>query len=242
MNIEEFLKYERNRLFILDLDDTLIPTCYLYERAVLLFQEFLLKKVGIEPIIHLLDVLKKEGEIDYENRKKFGYSLERFPTSLVETFTDVCDSVKVSYTEKDKKLVYGIGKMAFKFTPKLCEGAEELLILLKKRGDTLYLWTVGPYELQMDKINKNNLERFRFFNKIFPVRDKTKQDLEKMVENSSVDRSKACVVGDNYGKEVDLGIELGLFAVRFHVYDRKPEEKVLYVPNAKEFLNYLKSL
>ena len=132
----------KRKLFIFDLDDTLIWSAYTYGLALIRFYEYLTKLWG-NRIPALGSIATFNEDIDAELGKKinpdtgqfYGFSMERFPTSLVKTYQHLCGMGFGTFDEKVTQQIYRIGLSTFapKYYKELVESAEEVLNFIRDK-------------------------------------------------------------------------------------------------------------
>jgi putative hydrolase of the HAD superfamily len=170
------------KVFIFDLDDTLYWNVHDYCYPVLEFEKFLLDLLGHKaPQITAFRKLEKETalklvhEINPSTGQEFGYSIDRFPKTLVETYRVICFQEGLSFDQKVADKIWQIGMKAFDpelYRKKgLVEGVEEVLDFLKNKGDELILLTRGDKSVQQLKIDNLKLARWFYHIHIVAFKD-----------------------------------------------------------------------
>jgi len=177
----EYKEDKMKKIFIFDLDDTLYWNVHDYCYPMLEFEKFILDILG-HKAPHISVMRKLEGEIDRGRVKEFGYSIDRFPGSLVETYRTICSRIDIPFDKRIAKKIWQIGMKAFDsdiYKRKgLIKDAEEVLNFLKEQGDELILLTKGDEHVQKLKIDALNLKRW--FPDIFIVPSKTEALFRKI--------------------------------------------------------------
>ena len=195
------------KTFIFDLDDTLMPNQQYYCYAQINFLKYVLDKLGYKsPDVQ--SILNKEVEIDVAHVKKYGFALERFPQSFVETFKFVCQSRNYQYTDKELQEVFDIGMQAFQIQRGLIVGAEDVLEFLVAQQDELMLYTKGDTKIQQKKIDLNNLRIWFPEDKTYIVGEKNSTDLEKIIGHR--DKTRIFKVGNSIRSDVNPALEAGI--------------------------------
>lgn len=108
------------KAFIFDLDDTLYWNVHDYCYPTLEFERFIMDLLG-HKAPHISVIRKLEGEIDRarlneinpKTNEKFGYTMYRFPGSLVETYRTICSRIDVPFDKKIAKKIQQIGMKSF---------------------------------------------------------------------------------------------------------------------------------
>jgi putative hydrolase of the HAD superfamily len=201
---------------IFDGDDTLWSSERLYDdarsRARLIIEECGLDGAQWEERERLLDV---------QNVAKFRYSTERFPTSCVQAYEELCLTNKRTV---DRAIVEQIRKTArsvFEREPPLVAGARETLALLRSRGTRLALLTKGDHKLQLRRIKHSGLREL--FHVIRIVPEKSPEVIREIVAALGVDAGSAWMVGNSMRSDVLPARSAGLRVVRIpaHVWEHE---------------------
>ena len=101
-----------NKIFIFDYDDTLAFNMIDYSLAKIKFLDWIVNKIG--PRTHDLDeIVLLNSKIDKEAVPKLGFSIQRFPTSMMETYKTICEQLRIPVEAKDLQTEYNIGMIAF---------------------------------------------------------------------------------------------------------------------------------
>ena len=199
--------------FIFDLDDTLIPTNQAYDDARIEFYNWLTMRFGYKcPSMH--DVLIHEEKVNNRNKRKYGYMMERFPTSFRETYEHLCKGLGQKPTKREGAEVYDIGMSVFdKKKIKrngMLPGAKETLEYLAQKEAALYMLTKGDPRIQEPKLALNRLYKWFDKSRIQIVQEKTP---EIMLEMLSGDTNAAYAVGNHYGSDIVPALKAGIKAV-----------------------------
>lgn len=204
-----------DKIWIFDLDDTLIPNQHCYDYAILKLVEWLIPTIGYrcpntQNIVNLL------VSIDYAEVKTSGFGMERFPTSCAKTYEEICKTLEIPINEECSKTAYEIGLFAYDYTlleaNGLLPGAIKLLDFLKSNKDVLILLTKGDRELQNKKININNLKKY--FDEIYIVDNKTVAQIETIIYEYGYRETYS--VGNSIKSDIIPSLEAGC--------------KVIYIP------------
>ena len=212
------------KAFTLDLDDTLYWNVHDYCYPTLEFERFIMDLLG-HKAPHISVIRKLEGEIDRarlneinpKTNEKFGYTMHRFPGSLIETYRTICSRIDVPFDKKIAKKVWQIGMKAFDFDlykrKGLVKGAEEVLDFLKEQGDELILLTKGDEHVQRLKIDALNLKRW--FSEIYIVPLKTKEIFKKIEFKQKIfsKKVKNYNVGNSFQSDIKPALETGFSCI-----------------------------
>lgn len=138
-----------------DLDDTLIPTKYHYEKAKGWFGDYLNRVHSIDKGVAVEEFSKQSDELIEE----FQLSQERFPKAAVCALKSLVNDP----SDEDLHRVHEIGRSAFKSEPQykdvgfMDEGTEQFLKKVENISDLSILLTAGDENIQDRKVNALNL-------------------------------------------------------------------------------------
>ena len=165
-----------NKIFIFDLDDTLIKTQHLYKFSQVKLEWFIEKKLGydaVEPIsiLKILDEMEDKNIEFFKKEKGNMFCVERYPKSCEDTYKYFCDRYNKDYTQNEKLLH---------------EDVPEVLEYLKSIGDIIKICTRGEDNPQEEKIKVNGLDKWfpKKNQDYFIVNDKKIKNLEKVIGTS----------------------------------------------------------
>lgn len=201
------------KVFIFDLDDTLYWNVHDYCYPILEFEKFILDTLG-HKAPHIAVLLELEHQIDQRRVKEFGYSMDRFPGTLVEVYRTICDRRDVPFDKKVADKIWQIGMEAFDanlYRKKgLVEGAKEVLDFLKEKGDRLILLTRGDEYVQRLKIDILSLGKWFSRIRIVPAKDKT---TFKEIKSKFSNGRKIYSVGNSFKSDIRSALEAGLLGI-----------------------------
>ena len=201
------------KTFIFDYDDTLAPNQHYYNYAQLDFAGYVIDKLGYKSP-DAQSIINIQVEIDVNNVKKLGTSMERFPTSLRDAFIQISENRQYTYTDDELQKVYDIGMKAFDIKQGLIKTAAEVLDFLTVQKDELILYTKGDKIVQNKKIKINKIHRWFQPENIHIVDEKRSDYLETIVRER--DKDKTFKVGNSIRSDVNPALEIGI--------------KVIYIP------------
>jgi len=208
------------KLFIFDLDDTLISTNYKYllgYAEAIKFIEYFLGREAVRPE----EIVERINSTDSQALKNSAkpYALERFPKSICTVFGELCNEKEVKYAQKDMdELARIVTETTFSISKDdIMDGAYKTLDFLTERGDELVLLTKGEYDFQMEKIKACALDRW--FSRIFITEtDKSPNLLNSILEEQNFkDKDRAYSVGNYFRSDIKPALEAGI--------------KGIYIPN-----------
>lgn len=250
------LHQNQRRLFVFDLDDTLMWNAWTYGVAFQRFYDYLLEIWSLRvPALGYVasfseDIDAKLGkEINPATGKEYGFSMERFPTSLVETYRYLCEDMGFGrFEEATARHIYDIGMSAFnrKNYKKagLVSGAKEVLDYFKKEGHYLALITKGDERVQMPKIEVLGLERwFRWTRIVDSKTTDTFIDTANLFGRNFSGYKYS--VGNSFYSDIHPAIEAGFQGVYIpcptwsveKLPDDCDQEKATVLPEIKHVLN-----
>ena len=150
------------KLFVFDLDDTLIDNVHDYAQPILDAASLIVEELGSKAP-HVTKIINLEQEIDSRRVKEinpgtgkpFLFSMDRFPGSLVEVYRHVCKEARVLPREIVQAKLFSIGLQAFheeRYAKNIKPGAKEVVDFLKDNGDHVVLLTKGDRGVQAKKV------------------------------------------------------------------------------------------
>lgn len=236
-------KASPKRVFIWDLDDTLIWTSWAYSRAFSKFYEYMLQLFDYRLIeLRTLGTISEEidksliGETNPETGKPYGYSMHRFPASLVKTYEWLCEHEYGKYQEAVARRVKVMGMEAFDplgyKQQGLVKGAEETLNYIKSRGDIQILITKGEQLVQECKIVTLDLDQW-FENRIEIVDSKTSEKFRQLV--SAYPDCRYYSIGNSYNSDIVPALEAGINGIFIPYYTWLGEKQSTIIDKQKVF-------
>jgi len=201
---------------IFDGDDTLWSTEQLYDEA-RAQARLIVEEIGLDGE-HWEE---RERSIDVQNVARFGYSMERFPSSCVEAYIELCLDTGRAVDDPTAEHIRDAARSVFKRDPPLVSGARETLMSLRASAVRLALLTKGDYELQERRIKHSGLREL--FDVIQIVSEKSSAVIRGVVAALGVDVSSAWMVGNSMRSDVIPAIEAGLRAIWIpaHVWEHE---------------------
>lgn len=197
---------------IFDLDDTLIDNHFKYLAADIKALNVVFRALGTqapEPDT----ILRRADEIDRHSVETASpeekFTLNRFPRAWVCVYEELCGVLGLAPRRDVREKVYRAAASAFTPPFPLVPGARRVLQILKKRGNPLYLLTMGDVALQREKIARTALTEF--FTEIFiAVHDK--KDFMARVA-SSHGKEATVMVGNSLRSDINPALRAGIHAV-----------------------------
>lgn len=231
------------RVFIWDLDDTLIWTSWAYSRTFAKFHKYMTRLFDYRLLeLRTLGTISEEldkaliGTTNSETGKPYGYSMERFPMSLVETYKWLCGHGYGKYHEMVARRVKLIGMEAFDplgyKQQGLVKGAQETLDFIRDQGDVQVLLTKGEPLVQDYKIVALELEKW-FGEEINITKTKSRETFEKY--RKRFPGSVLYSVGNSYSSDIQPALEAGVEGIFIPYYTWLGEEPPPTTDNEKVF-------
>lgn len=202
---------------IFDGDDTLWQTQILYDQAKEAFYD-LLESQGFDRC----EVAVKLDEIDVANVQKLGFSTERFPLSMKETYEHFCHDSNQPIDATIEQEALRIGYQVFEQVPEMMSGAENVLAQLQPLVD-LILYSGGDVSVQERKLELLGLRRY--FRDTYIVEQKDEDELAALMRQEDLDASSTWMIGNSLRSDINPALRLGLRCIWVHshswAYDRE---------------------
>ena len=211
-----------NRVWVFDLDGTLMDTLDLYRKPAEEAYTLIMRKLGdhspsFNEIKDRHSLLDKEMvyQKDPDTGKPYLYTKNRFPTSLVKIYEILCKEAGFEPSFSVMRKIYRIGLKAFnraRYRRKIKSQASLIVQFLKKQGDILLILTKGDKKIQGDKRRALKEAGLLKFFKAFIVVPDDKEPALRSIREEYPDDDLYCV-GDTYGADIMPGIKWGFFGV-----------------------------
>lgn len=218
------------RLWVFDLDGTLIATSRAYGYAALEFVRFMLDTFA-RKAEHWFEIAQLLRKIGNEQTEIYGAARHRFPGSMAICYQQLCNQRGIPEDEAIVLRVLQIGEKAFDREfyrrDQLLPGVEETLNFLWAQGDNLFVLTKGDPDVQWPKWEEYNLDRW------FP----TSREFRVVPWDPSVGHSgdkgpvlaelreeypkrKIYMVGDSVPSDMIPAVEAGVIGVHIPAYSK----------------------
>lgn len=208
------------KLFVFDLDDTLIDNVHDYAQPILDAASLIVEELG-NRAPHVTKIINMEQEIDSRRVKEinprtgkpFLFSMDRFPGSLVEVYRHICKEARVLSREVVQAKLFSIGLQAFdeeRYAKNIKPGAKEIVDFLKDSGDDVVLLTKGDIGVQAKKVIALN-EANVVFNRVDVVDTKTWKEFS--IVSSRFHNLKLWSVGNSYESDIVPAFEAGFSGI-----------------------------
>lgn len=238
-NYKEFMQKERIKIktIIFDLDDTLVKTSKLYNRARDEFSS-LMQELGFNSEESLI----KLDEVDISYIKEYGFVKERYPFSLGKTYEYFCKINGEKINPVLKKKIEDMGWQVFRQVPELIEDVCYVLDTLSKKY-FLILATLGDPQVQEEKVRLSGLKKY--FSEIFVLKHKNVEEYQNILKKHNLNKKETWIVGNSVRSDLNPGLKLGINCIlipylSWKFEDEEPlSENYLQLDSLKEVLNYL---
>lgn len=203
------------KLFVFDLDDTLMDNVHDYAEPILRMCQVIIDELGSRaPHVSALITLEQQidlnrrGEINPKTGRVYGYSMDRFPTSLVKTYTTICEKSGVQPSKNTESSLYYTGIGAFdacRYKKNIKPDVMNVISFLKGIADRIVLCTAGDPVVQNKKIETLESVNVKF-DDVVVVEKKTQAIFAGLARD--FDGSKYSV-GNNYKSDIVPALEAG---------------------------------
>lgn len=206
----------RVNAWVFDLDDTLIRNVHDYAYPILDACKLIIDTLGdAAPHVSAITALEQEidcrriSEVNPATGQVFAYSMDRFPTSLVEVYREICRRAgKLPVYDVESNLLR-IGLKAFdpsRYRQNIYPDTLATLNFLQKKGDLILLLTKGDKQVQSRKLSVLDAGK-RFYRVRIVESSKTPEVFEKMAEDLS--GYQLFSIGNDYEKDIVPALRAG---------------------------------
>jgi putative hydrolase of the HAD superfamily len=224
---------------ILDGDDTLWRTMPLYTAAKRRFFA-LMSELGFDA-----KGVEEEFEArDMRNVSAWGFTVERFRRSMVETYDEFARGQGNTPALRVEQRISQIGTAVVRNKTRSMPRAKEVLSTLKGRC-RLALLTKGEYALQERRVAESGLREF--FERVVIVEHKDRETFLRVAKELDVDLERTWSVGDSFRSDIRPALEAGLNAIwipqetwGYEVGEPEHDERVLQLGSIRELPRALK--
>lgn len=203
--------------WVFDLDDTLMSNVHDYAHPILDACGLIIDTLG-DSAPHVSAIVALEQEIDQRRVKEidpitgipYGYSMERFPTSLVEVYREICRRAGKSPVRSVESNLLYIGLQAFdssRYRENLYPDTMATLDYLQKIGDQILLLTKGDKRVQGKKLSV--LDAGKRFARVEVVDNKTVEVFKGMAKG--FESYRLFSVGNDYEKDIIQALGAGYY-------------------------------
>lgn len=202
---------------IFDADDTLWDTQPLYEKAKLEFVR-LMERLGFPSE----DASNRFEATDHANVSLFGFSKQRFPRSMHDTYAALCEAFGRRFDMDKASQALRIGESVFEQSPVIYDGVVETLSELRENGIRLLLATKGDQEVQTLRVDSSGLRPY--FEHIYVLKDKGLREFQQMISDANIALPSGWSVGNSARSDINPALAAGLKAIWIHrdtwIYER----------------------
>lgn len=228
-----------NKVWVFDLDDTLMKTADTYVKIIEKACRYMLRHLKIGSVT-LSQLKQKRLEIDSDLRKKinpvtgeaYHYSRERFPLSFVETYKYFCKQQGTESEHMVERKLYDIGSNVCltveQYMRKIKEEVWVLLPFLKEKGDILLLLTKGDRGVQKRKLKAlTRLGLMKYFSRIKGI-DMIVPDKNQRIFKERKKMFPGRIffsVGNEFNSDILPAIKEGFFGIYIPASNASPWDK-----------------
>ena len=209
------------KLFVFDLDDTLVDTVHDYARPIIDACLFIIEALG-NRAPHISKMVAMEQKIDRrliktinpKTGRSYSWSMERFPTSLMELYETICQEAKIAPKKDIADTLYHIGLRAFdesRYAKNINPYALSVLNFLREQNDTLILCSKGDSRVQNKKVNALRQVGINHFPIVHIVEEKTQAVFSELSEDFG--GYSLYSVGNSYSSDILPALEAGFFGI-----------------------------
>jgi putative hydrolase of the HAD superfamily len=211
-----------DQTIVFDGDDTLWETQALYDDAKECFFSLLARR-GFSPE----SVAAKFEEIDVGNVARLGFSRERFPHSMLETYEFCCRQAGQNPDETIARHVMALGSAVFDTRPAVRADAVDVLERLRKLY-RIVLLTAGDHNVQRARIEQSQLGQYFDAVRIVPL--KSYEAWSELVATDRLHPGQTWSVGNSVRSDINPAIALGMKCVLVAAQSWAYEQGALAVP------------
>jgi putative hydrolase of the HAD superfamily len=210
------------RGIIFDGDDTLWQTEPLYDNARQAARS-VVERAGLDGAAWE----EFERMIDVKNVDQLGLGVDRFPTSCLQAYEELCQQSDLEIDRDVCQEIDAAARAVFTKPAPLAPHARETLTKLRRRGLRLGLLTKGDVSVQRRRIEQSGLADL--FDVIHVVDIKTPEDFTLVLDRLGVDPASALSVGNSVRSDVIPALAAGLLAVWIdaHVWEYERMDGVI---------------
>ncbi len=213
-------------VLIFDGDDTLWRTMPLYTAAKKRFFR-MMKGLGFDE-----ERLSVEFERrDERNVSKWGFTIERFKCSMVETYEDLVRSRAGEPSLREEQRISKIATSVSRSKTRLIPYAKRTLEALEGRC-RMVLLTKGEYSLQTARVEESGLRKF--FERVVIVDHKEEKTFRRLAKELRADPRITWSIGDSVRSDVRTALAAGLNAIwipqptwSYEVSEQPPHPKLI---------------
>lgn len=216
------------RVVVFDGDDTLWRTMPLYSEAKGRFFGLMRRLIP-----DAVDLERDFEHRDHRNVGRWGFTVERFRNSMVETYDAWASARGIPRELRLEAQISRIATSVAKRRAPLLPHAKATLTRLNKVA-RLVLVTKGEYELQQQRLSRSGLEPF--FERVLIVGHKDRGTFRQLSRELHVKPSSMWSVGDSLRSDIRPALAAGLHAIWIPQKTWSYEEASPSPPNSPRFI------
>jgi len=159
----------------------------------------------------LEDVKARFETIDHANVSKLGFSKERFPRSMRDTYSALCTEYARPFDKETDDFVQKIGSAVFQASPRILDGVTTVLSKLQANNVRLILATKGDREVQEKRVQISGLRSY--FDSVHILSDKGLKEFVRLIQTESVPIQNGWSVGNSARSDINPALAAGLNAI-----------------------------
>jgi putative hydrolase of the HAD superfamily len=153
----------------------------------------------------------RERLIDVENVAHFGHDTDRFPTSCVQAYDEVCEAGSRTPDAAVRQEIEAIARSVFEREAPVVANAEQVLRSLREMGYILALLTKGDQPLQARRVEQSGLRDL--FDRVEIVEEKTPESILAVLSGLGVSPDDAITIGNSVRSDVLPSLAAGVTPV-----------------------------
>jgi len=193
---------------LIDGDDTLWQMGILYLQVRDRFFDFM-ASLGFERE----EAKERFIEIERRNVDRLGVNKARFPTSMVETYRELCYDLGPPALDGLTKMIEKIGYSIFDMSPFPIDGVADALRALTPHYRLAY-YSMGDQEVQSGKLDTMGVRGY--FDTLYIVEKKDVDALRDILAADGADPATTWVIGDSLRSDINPALSCGLKTIWVH--------------------------
>lgn len=225
---------------LFDLDDTLIHCNKYFDQVLDQFADLLSTWFSSYSLTDAA-IKQKQLEIDIAGVHLHGFSMDHFPSSLVETYQYFSHLLGRLPSRDEEEELLALGKSVYELEVEPYPGMVETLDRLVAMDHQLYLYTGGIVAHQQKKIKSVKLEAY-FSDRVFVRQHKTAEALEEILQDNGFDRSRTWMIGNSIRTDIVPALKAGIHCIHIPAILEWEYNNIEITDAAKGFFLKLRSL
>lgn len=192
---------------IIDMDGTLNRCAEYYIECQQRLADYQSSRTGIDRSV----VLKLQEKIDVEfTPLPDGFKRDRFPRSFAATSATIDVMLNNPFNYDAFMISLQIGNDVFSAPYALFDGVSSRLHELRDSGLNLFICSKGDFDVQMNKVEKNDLYRFFPKEHIHIVPQKKQEHVEDILTQHSLHKDETMFIGDSIRDDISSANAAGI--------------------------------